>query len=253
MLIGRKPPRGNSQQHEGEGYLASSADLMIGILFIFIIMVVYLAVEIKRVQSENNGRNTDPVKTLVDQIGQRLRDKGVKAELDPDSGVIALPSDALFDSGKAVPAAGASEALAKTEMVLLEVLPCYVSSVKRDNRLCEQLNRRGVELETVMIEGHTDSDQYLNDPAKNWHLGLDRARYIFEELGRGELGRFKNKKRQPLLGVSSYADTRPSKIMTTPKDPKAKDRRVELRFILSYQEESGQTPASEISNAVRSR
>jgi flagellar motor protein MotB len=104
-----------------------------------------------------------------------------------------------------------------------------------------------------MIEGHTDSDQYKNDPNENWHLGLDRARYIFDVLGNGDLGGFKNKKGQPLLGVSSYADSRPSKIRSETRDPKANDRRVELRFILSYQGEERQSPASEITNAIRKR
>ena len=252
MLISRRSVAKKSDSHAGEGYLASSADLMIGILFIFIIMVVYLAVEIKRVQSEN-GRNADPVRTLVEEMGERLRNKGVRVELDPDSGVIALPSDALFDSGKAIPKQAALEAIAKTDTVLREVLPCFANSTLRTNRKCEQLNRRGVELETVMIEGHTDSDQYANDPTRNWHLGLDRARYIFEELGKGELGQLKNKKGQPLLGVSSYADSRPSKLKALASDPKAKDRRVELRFILSYQAEDGQSPATEITDAIRKR
>lgn len=253
MLIARPRLNRKVSEQSSEGYLASSADLMIGILFIFIIMVVYLAVEIKRVQSESRGRSMDPVITLVEQVGQRLRSRGVRAELDPDSGVIELPSDALFDSGKAIPTGGASVAIAKTDAVLREVLPCYVSSALRSSRICSQLNRRGVELETVMIEGHTDSDQYANDLKKNWYLGLDRARYIFEELGKGDLGQLKNKKGQPLLGVSSYADSRPSKITAAGADRKAKDRRVELRFILSYQVDDAQSPASEITDAVRSR
>jgi flagellar motor protein MotB len=224
---------------------------MIGILFIFIIMVVYLAVEIKRVTS--TGPSPDPAGTLVRQIGEGLKGKGVRVEIDPDSGVIALPSDALFDSGKAVPTAGAREAILKTEEVLRAVLPCYVSSASRPKRECAELNQKAVELETVMIEGHTDSDQYLNDPSRNWYLGLDRARYIFDELGKGELGRFKNKKGQPLLGVSSYADSRPSKISPKAADAKAKDRRVELRFILSYQDDGIKSPSGELTDALRKR
>jgi len=252
MLIGRSSTARKADSHSGEGYLASSADLMIGILFIFIIMVVYLAVEIKRVQ-EGNGRSTDPVRSLVEEMGQRMRSKGVRVELDPDSGVIALPSDALFDRGMAVPKQGAADAIKMTELVLRDVLPCYVNSPARTTQNCGQLNKRGVELETVMIEGHTDSDQYANDPTRNWHLGLDRARYIFEYLGQGELGQFKNKKGQPLLGVSSYADSRPSKLAVGASDPKAKNRRVELRFILSYQGEDGKSPSAELTNAVGSR
>ena len=252
MLIGRASTRGRPAAHMGEGYLASSADLMIGILFIFIIMVVYLAVEIKRVQSEN-GRSSDPVRSLVEQTGERLRGLGVKVELDPDSGVIALPSDALFAKSDSVPTPGALIAITKTEAVLREVLPCYANSASRRNLNCQRLNQRGVELETVMIEGHTDSDQYANDPSRNWHLGLDRARYVFEELGKGDLGKLRNAKGQPLLGVSSYADSRPSKFSANSMDPKAKDRRVELRFILSYQEDLSRSAGTEITNAVRKR
>lgn len=220
--------------HSGEGYLASSADLMIGILFIFIIMVVYLAVEIKRVQ-ESSERANDPVRSIVEELGPRLKASGVNVELDPDSGVIALPSDALFDSGQSTPKVGAMDAIAKTRAVLESVIPCYVRSVKWENPECAELNKRGVELETIMVEGHTDSDQYANNPNQNWHLGLDRARFVFAEVRNGPLGSLTNSKGQPLLGVSSYADTRPSKFAAGAINPKEKNRRVELRFILSYQ------------------
>jgi hypothetical protein len=53
------------------------------------------------------------------------------------------------------------------------------------------------------------------------------------------LGSLRNAKDQPLLGVSSYADTRPvsNAAMQGADGPerKAMNRRVELRFILSYQ------------------
>jgi flagellar motor protein MotB len=248
MLVRRQVAERGLGSHQGEGYLASSADLMIGILFIFIIMVVYLAVEIKRIQA-NTGHSVDPVQSLVDVVGQRLQQEGVRVELDPDSGVIALPSDALFDSGSAIPTGEALQAIQKMDEVLSEVLPCYVASAVR-RKDCSRLNSRGVELETVMIEGHTDSDQYKNAPEQNWHLGLDRARFIFEELGKHALGQFRNRKGQSLLGVSSYADTRPAKASLNPLNSKAKDRRVELRFILSYQGDDGNGAGAEITRAV---
>ncbi len=249
MLIGRSVASRRGKNKEGEGYLASSADLMIGILFIFIIMVVYLAVEIKRVKSEN-GRSADPVHTLVKELGQRLKDEGVMVQLDPDSGVIALPADALFDKGKSVPKPSALDTISKTNQILSAVVPCYVNSASSKPSDCAKFNQRGVRLETVMVEGHTDSDAYANDPNQNWHLGLDRARYIFNALEQGELGALKNAKGQPILGVSSYAATRPSKMEVSSQDSKAKDRRVELRFILSYQGDGSAGPASEVIRAI---
>jgi chemotaxis protein MotB len=238
MFLGHRRPLSDATSGEGEGYLASSADLMIGILFIFIIMVVYLAVEIKRVEAEGS-RKTDPLKALVSILGAKLQASGVKVELDPDSGVIALPADALFDKGQSTPRDGAMESIVKTNDILSEIVPCYVRSKSVPGEHCKDINQLGVLLETIMVEGHTDSDQYANDPDRNWHLGLDRARYIFNVFGRGALGVLRNDKGQPLLGVSSYADSRPAAagnvVKTSAPDTKAKDRRVELRFILSYQ------------------
>jgi hypothetical protein len=252
MLIGRSASVARSARHGGEGYLASSADLMIGILFIFIIMVVYLAMEIKRIQDDGD-KAADPVRSLVEELGQRLRAKGVKVQLDPDSGVIALPADALFDTGKSIPLESARDAIAKTNEVLSDVVPCYVGSATLRAGQCSGLNAREVELETVMVEGHTDSDQYAKDPDKNWHLGLDRARYIFAVFGSGDLGQLKNRKGQLLLGVSSYADKRPSKLAAHSADPKAQNRRVELRFILSYQGDGSTGGAAEVTKAIQQR
>lgn len=258
MLIHRQQGLEKLRKESGEGYLASSADLMIGILFIFIIMVVYLAIEIKRIQT-SDGRSKDPVRTLVEEIGQRLKAKGIGVQLDPDSGVISLPADALFNKGAHIPREDALSTIKSTSDVLGEVIPCYVTAAKRKGPGCQQLNKKSVELETVMVEGHTDSDQYANDPDKNWHLGLDRARFIFNELERGDLGALKNRKGQPILGVSSYADTRPTKSAKaesdkdTGHDVKAKDRRVELRFILSYQDTSSNGSAADITRAIEQR
>ena len=255
MLIGRSASVARSGRQSGEGYLASSADLMIGILFIFIIMVVYLAMEIKRIED----KGADPVKSLVEELGQRLKSKGVQVQLDPDSGVIALPADALFATGKSTPLDSALDAISRTNEVLSEVVPCYVgsSNLRTGTAItaskCLGLNKRGVELETVMVEGHTDSDQYANDPDKNWHLGLDRARYIFNIFGTGDLGQLRNRKGQLLLGVSSYADKRPSKLAAHSADPKAQNRRVELRFILSYQGDGLTDGAAEVTKAIQQR
>lgn len=284
MLIGHSNQKKTNHKEAGEGYLASAADLMIGILFIFIIVVVYLALETKQSNTPDPVQRIDPtpvvkitpvtspppktnqpqgldlavkdpVGTIINILGKRLTQQGVEVILDPDSGVIAISADALFDKGKHIPRPAAIASIEKTKKVLADVLPCYSNSPKREAQDCKKLNDHGLELETVMVEGHTDSDQYPNEPDKNWYLGLDRARYIFNELGKTEIGRLKNKKGQPLLGVSSYADSRPSKSFSKEKseDPKAKDRRVELRFILSYQNETSANSSSTVIRSIQER
>jgi flagellar motor protein MotB len=64
----------------------------------------------------------------------------------------------------------------------------------------------------------------------NWHLGLDRARAVYKVLGSEGMQSYRNEREQPVFGISSYADERPSS-----KDNDTQNRRVELRFVLAFQ------------------
>lgn len=250
MIFGKNSKSRKLETHNGEGYLASSADLMIGILFIFIIMVVHLASQIKKIQVQSKEKQ-DPIVLITGTIEKGLKDQGIPVNSDPKSGVIALPADALFNKGQSVPKdTTAKDIIEKTKQILQQKIPCFSHNHYIDN-VCKADNPQAVQLETIMVEGHTDSDQYANDPNANWHLGLDRARYIYTEFLSSIIIRdLKNEKGQPLLGLSSYADTRPSKIEIEGLDPKAKDRRVELRFILSYKKEDNELPNSSSSTDI---
>ena len=46
---------------EEAGYLASASDLMVGLLFVFIIMVVILSQRVEQVTNENENKNKDPL------------------------------------------------------------------------------------------------------------------------------------------------------------------------------------------------
>jgi flagellar motor protein MotB len=59
---------------------------------------------------------------------------------------------------------------------------------------------------------------------------LDRARAVYKVLNAGGMQSFRNEREQPVFGISSYADERP-----VDKDRAAKNRRVELRFVLAFQ------------------
>ena len=87
-----------------------------------------------------------------------------------------------------------------------------------------------MEIETILIEGHTDSVPLHRGDYNNWHLGLDRARAVYKVLGSEGMQRYRNEREQPVFGISSYADERP-----TSKDNDTQNRRVELRFVLAFQ------------------
>ena len=49
----------STESVEEAGYLASASDLMVGLLFVFIIMVVILSQRVDQVTNENENKNKD--------------------------------------------------------------------------------------------------------------------------------------------------------------------------------------------------
>lgn len=230
-------PSGRQNQHETveeAGYLASASDLMIGLLFVFIIMVVMLSQKVDAIQKGENEK--DPLASAVLIIGQKFKDAGLNVVIDPASGVIGLPADTLFSFNSAVLNEGSIKTLGKAKESLVEILPCYIYS-ERSNRSpnCPS-NEEDVEIETIFIEGHTDSAPLKQGNYSNWHLGLDRARAVYEVLTEGKPQSYQNERKLDVFGISSYADKRIKKNFGV-EDAQA-SRRVELRFVLAYKPDS---------------
>lgn len=223
------PPAKADQEEVAEaGYLASASDLMVGLLFVFIIMVVILSQRV--VEAESGSKNNDPLESAVRAIGKKIQQSGVPVVIDPASGVITLPADTLFPKGLAELNTGGVEVLGRAKVALNGILPCYIYSERKNRSNCPP-NPNEVEIETIFIEGHTDSTPLQRGIYTNWHLGLDRAHAVYDVLTIGPMQNFKNERSLDVVGISSYADKRPNK--DEPKDD-AKNRRVELRFVLAF-------------------
>ena len=158
--------------------------------------------------------------------------RSVNVQIDPASGVIRLPSDTLFAFGQADLSTEGIGALTKARGALNGILPCYIYSERSRRSNCPP-NPNQVEIETIFIEGHTDSAPLQRGNYTNWHLGLDRARAVYEVLTNGSMQDFKNERTLDVLGVSSYADKRP-----VSKFDSSANRRVELRIVLAFKSES---------------
>jgi chemotaxis protein MotB len=220
------------EQVEESGYMASASDLMIGILFIFIVMVMVL---LSRKPEAPSEPPPDPLATVVQAIGARLQQAGVPVTINQASGVITLPADTLFSRGSPELASEGVRTLKAAATQLQQVLPCYVFSQRRQLPSDCPANPQQVEIETILIEGHTDSVPLQRGDYTNWHLGLDRARAVYKLLNAGSLQSLRNEREQPVFGISSYADERPASA-----DDATQNRRVELRFVLAYQPEEGE-------------
>ncbi len=227
MFIQRRRPNAPQEQVEESGYMASASDLMIGLLFIFIVMVMVLLSRKPEVPAQ---APPDPLAAVVQAIGSRLQSAGVPVTINQASGVITLPTDTLFALGRPDLEPDGVRTLRQSAEQLQIILPCYIYSQRRQLPSDCPPNPQQVEIETILIEGHTDASPLHRGDYTNWHLGLDRARAVYKVLNAGSAQHFRNEREQPVFGISSYADERPSD-----KEQAAKNRRVELRFVLAFQ------------------
>jgi chemotaxis protein MotB len=232
MLFIPTPAKADREEVEEAGYLASASDLMVGLLFVFIIMVVILSQRVEK--AESGSKNSDPLESAVRTIGKKIQQAGVPVVIDPASGVITLPADTLFPKGLAELNSGGIEVLGLAKVALNGILPCYIFSERKNRSNCPP-NPNEVEIETIFIEGHTDSTPLQRGIYTNWHLGLDRARAVYDVLTVGSMQNFKNERSLDVVGISSYADKRPYKSPNKDDtEDDAKNRRVELRFVLAF-------------------
>jgi flagellar motor protein MotB len=272
QAIRRSSPASDADHSHGGGYLASAADLVIGLLFIFIILVVVLAIrdQGQRLQLEEQGRRAleqlqlkqatitsqqrqienqrqeltgagDPLVFVTRQLGDGLKSLLPNIRLDPTTGVISLPEQVLFPRGSAELNPAGVNALARASEFLAIAMTCFVENQQAD-RDCSQ-NAKAYRIETIFIEGHTDNVPFAAGPIDNFVLALARARAVERALvANTPLSTFRNRANQPLFSFSAYADMRPIS-GTDPSD--AQNRRVDLRIVLSYR------PIEELVPALR--
>ena len=236
--------------HGGDGddsYLASLSDLIIGVLFVFIILLMAFALNYKAAQTDADDREKDlkeqnerlsdaqkDRKALLEHIKQTLKAQGIPVEIDAENGILRLPEALLFDSGRAEFRAGGAAALKVVATNLATILPCYASNSMAGVD-CQQRNPRKRQLEAIFIEGHTDNIPINNASFRdNWDLSVARAKRTYLELTKEtqSLETMLNERKEPLLSFSAYAERRP--VATSDSDEaRRKNRRIDLRFIMA--------------------
>ncbi|MGN8000841.1 OmpA/MotB family protein [Sphingomonas sp. 22176] len=232
---------------EEENYFISMTDMMVGLVFIFIVLLMYFALQFRDVTEQLSG--ADKTRTeILKQLEQTLKSKGVQVTIDTQNGVLRLPDAILFDSARAELKPAGQVAIGHLAEALNDVLPCYTDlpdpKTVRPARCPDTPHR----IESLYIEGHTD-DVPLTAGFQfkdNWDLSVVRATNTYRALVgmSSELGdRCARKKGEcdPILSVSGYGPKRPVMDMRgTPDERRQRDRRIDLR-ILMVTPDSGQT------------
>jgi flagellar motor protein MotB len=229
--------RGQARRSDaGQNYFISFNDLLVGMLFIFIILLVTFALTFRKAEQQLTSRldrleqRMKQREDLLLRLQANLRRQGVESKIDPDQGVLRLAENVLFRPGEATLDGRAQRALGVLARELARELPCYGRGYSGGR--CR--HGGGPILEALYIEGHTDSVPIHNSRFRsNWELSSARAIVTYNQLAKAEGGVLA---RQPnasgtatLLGASAYADTRPIPEARSPGE----NRRTDFRFLLA--------------------
>lgn len=248
---------------EGENYFVSMTDMMVGVLFIFIIMLMTFALDFRRTTDvqEDALKVAQEVAAKLDELEGKVRDQigrldkvqqerrkmlldiraqlaaeGLSVQVDEANGVLRLTEDAVrFPPSRSDLDGHNKENVGKIARVLERVLPKYVPCRAGPTPTCVETG--SVALETLFVEGHTD---VTGNDAENWQLSTARAVSTYREIiaVAPELRRLLNGRREETVSVSGYASTRPI-------DPRSqreawdRNRRIDLRFVMETDNRQG--------------
>lgn len=210
----------------------SISDLMAGLLAIFILTLAYFSLSFNKSKDEYTNNN-QLRQEMVSSIGEELNRMEIRVEVDEKRGILRIPEETLnFHPGSAeVPDTATVQRIGA---VLLRTLKSskYIDKV-----------------ETVFIEGHTDSDPiYGGRYASNWELSTQRAINTWNVMRGGydnkELSELRNRvtiinskgQREDIFELmfscSGYADTRPIPNTRNDAAGKKRNRRIDIRFTM---------------------
>jgi flagellar motor protein MotB len=272
-MFHRTPPPTTGNTEEENPFLLSFSDLMASLLAIFILALVVMMIQLHLKQKEldedrqkvklslielkdhlNDINNTQKeVEGALDGVGLRekslegilegikqdLKNKGIEVIVTENGSVLRIPEEALTFQSK-------EHSIQEKYKLTVDLIgEALLLALKKEQNL--QL------LDTVFIEGHTDSDPYRDESGMgNWGLSTRRAislwLYWTESPGaHAELKQLKSSHHEdgrsatPLISTSGYADTRPSAridLLAPGQTRKANpaDRRIDIRFTLASSE-----------------
>jgi len=231
--------RRKSPDHEEESFFISMTDIMVGLLFIFLIIIVYFSYQLKKenqaLESYADTAQNHGIK-ILQALKKELNNKNIEVEVDTKQGILRLPDGVLFDSGKfrIIDPSDAYEASLDISEAFYNVLKCSVF-IKKGNVFyvekenCKLKNPSGVFVDSIFIEGHTD-----NVPISIGNLNLSSRRAVstYEIMTQHrELRSYYSPDSREIFGISGFGDTRPIRLNDNENNRRA-NRRIDIRVIM---------------------
>lgn len=220
---------------EENPYWISFSDIMAGLLVVFIMASLALILELIQVQEKLEQTQTEVLEAIKEiahaeqirrdilyEIKEELIQKNILVEVSDNDSVLRIPDGLLsFRSNQYdIPTDKVSQ-----ETVISIGNALHHSITKR---------KRAQYLDTVFIEGHTDSRASARHMG-NWGLSTFRAISIWDFWNKNliqkqPLSDLKNHTGHPLFSVSGYAETRPVNFSENTEAELRQNRRIDIRF-----------------------
>jgi flagellar motor protein MotB len=216
-------------------YWISFSDLMSALLVVFILAAIALIIELTQTQKiiqrdiEELRNAENARRKILYEIKDDLASQNIIVEIADNDTILRIPESTLaFDSG--------SDEIPDDEDIQRSVTAIGMALHQAINKPFSDTNdkMRFKYLDTVFIEGHTDSVP-LNRMKGNWGLSTYRAISLWEYWGQHlelspNFNDMMNAFGQKLFSVSGYADSRRVQTVEDSPEQRRRNRRIDLRF-----------------------
>ncbi len=178
--------RRSHEVEEGESYYISMTDMMVGVVFIFIIMLSYFALQFHAATSALTQTTSATAAAaaqadagqadLVASVGSDL----MAEQLNPsqDKGGLTFSAGELFDDGSATLSANGEDIVAKVGRSLTDRLPCFSNGVKHPAGCPAGLGQ----LQAVNVGAHAAVDATTSEGRAAADLTLQRSQALYTAL-----------------------------------------------------------------------
>ena len=215
---------------EENPYWISFSDIMAGLLVIFILASVVFIIQLqkRRLDVEQAIRELSEANksraALLDEIKRKLEERGILVEVSDNKTVLRIPDEYLFFETRSY-----------------RIPPDKQDAVAAIGNTLHDALRQGLKdgrhqfLDTIFVEGHTDSRPARTLELGNWGLSANRAIQVWrfwtgEGTTSSGLAILLNFQGNPLFSVSGYAATRRLQELDDTDEKRRKNRRIDLRF-----------------------
>jgi len=198
-----------------DNFWISYADLMAGLLFVFILVIGAIIIK----HSYMTAELTQKIQNLTgikEQVIKELKNKlGKKIKIDPKTGSISIAGDILFDQGE-------YKLKENAKYELKTVLSDYLEVLLYDKDIKKHIDR-------IIIEGHTNSDgNYIENLALSQRRALEVMRFILKLKPDIE----QELRKYITASGRSYID----RIIKNGQEDKVASRRIEIKFRLKNED-----------------